>query len=374
MTKSKKISTTAIKKTVKKSLGKKSGHKSAKDWVKAIVIALLLLLVFRTFIGQSFTVTSSRMEKAVMSGDHVYINKLSLGARMPVTILTIPFTENTLPFSSIPSFFDWITLPVMRIPGYSHVKHNDMLVFNYPYENDVPVDMKTRYVKRCVALSGDSIRIYNKTIFLNNVQIQSDSNNIQFRYRIVFKKGSIVTDKFWEKYNINEGNLSAERVYDCDVTLNQAYTLEQDSMITDVRPLKLDKDQGSTIYFPNNEKFNWNTDFFGPVKVPKKKDSVLLTIKNIPIYRRIIETYEKNKLEVTDKQIMINDVETRYYVFKQNYYFVLDDNRDDAKDSRFWGFLPEDHIIGKASFIWFSFNNSKSGSGKVRWNRIFKRL
>lgn len=363
-----------IIKPKKKPAGKKGGRRSLKDWAKAVFIALLILLVYRTFIGQSFTVSSSRMEKTILSGDHIYINKLSLGARMPVTLLSVPFTDNTLPFSGIPSFLDWITLPVMRVPGFSHVKHNDMLVFNYPFENDVPTDMKSRYVKRCVALPGDSIRIYNKTVFLNNMQVAVDSQAQQFRYRVVFNDSVTIDNSFWDAYDINEGNIMAERVYDCDITLHQAAVLEKDSNIANVRPMKLDNEKSSKIYFPNDDNYRWNTDYFGPVKIPRENDTALLTIKNLPLYRRIIETYEKNKIEVINNRILINDTETKFYVFKQNYYFVLDDNRDNAKDSRFWGFLPEDHIIGKASFVWFSFNKVRGGSGKIRWNRIFKGL
>lgn len=358
----------------KKPAGKKGGRKSLREWLKAIVIALLILFIFKTFIGQSITVQSSRMEKSVYNGDHIYINKLALGARLPLTLLSIPFTDNTLPFTSIPSYFDWIELPCFRIPGYSDVKRNDLLVFNYPYENDVPIDMKTQYVKRCMGLPGDSIRIYDKKVFLNNKELSVDSSNIQYRFRVVTKKGTAPLKTFWDKFEICEGGFVTNQVYDFIISLKNAALLEKDSMITNVRSLKLDNEQASKIYFPNDITYRWNLDYFGPVRVPKKNDTIAITLKNLPVFRRIIETYEKNKLIIEENRIMINDVEAIKYIFKQNYYFVLDDNRDDAKDSRYWGFLPEDHIIGKASFVWFSFAKNKSGFSKVRWSRIFKGL
>lgn len=368
----------------KKQQGKKGGKKSLKEWFKAIIIALLILLIFKTFIGQSVTVQSSRMEKSVYCGDHIFINKLAFGARLPVTLLTIPFTGNVLPFTNIPSYFDWIKLPYLRIPGYADVKHNDLLVFNYPYENDVPVDMKTEYVKRCIGLPGDSIRIYDKKVFLNEKELPVDSSKIQYRFRVVTKKGIEPDKTFWDKFEIYEGGFVTNQVYDFIISLKNAALLEKDSIIVNVRSLKLDNEKASKIYFPNDNNFKWNLDYFGPLLIPEKNDTVLLTLKNLPVYSRIIEIYEKNKLSVEGNRIMINDVESVKYIFKQNYYFVLDDNRDDGKDSRYWGLLPEDHIIGKASFVWFSLVKNppalptgqagKSGLNKVRWSRIFKSL
>jgi signal peptidase I len=361
-------------KSPKKGSGKKGGKRPIKEWIKAVLIALLIFLFFKIFMGQSITVQSSRMEKTIYNGDHIFINKLALGARMPITLLSFPFTDNTMPFSSIPSFLDWIQLPCMRIPGYSSIKRNDLLVFNYPYENDVPIDMKTAYVKRCMGLPGDSMRIYDKKVFLNNKELPVDSACIQYRYRVVTKKGTAPLKTFWEKFEIYEGGFVTNQVYDFIISLKNAALLEKDSLITDVRTLKLDNEQASKIYFPNDLEYRWNLDYFGPIRVPEKNDTIKLTKNNIAVYKRIIETYEKNKLVIEGNRIMINDVESFQYVFKQNYYFVLDDNRDDAKDSRYWGFLPEDHIIGKASFVWFSFAANKSGFNKVRWSRIFKGL
>ncbi|MBI5219441.1 MAG: signal peptidase I [Bacteroidia bacterium] len=358
-----------------KNAGKKSDRKkSLKDWLNAVLIALLILLFFRIFIGQSVTIPSSRMEKSVMTGDHLFINKLKYGTRLPITLLTIPFTDNTIPFTEAPSYLGWIQLPYFRLPGFSKIKRNDLVAFNYPYENDVPVDFKTVYVKRCIALPGDSLIIYNKNIFINQIQLQTDSENVQYRYRVVVKKGKSPGKDFWGKYEISEGGFITDYVYDYNITLKNAARIEKDSMITDVRLLRQNPGQSSKIYFPNDAFFNWNPDYFGPVKIPRAKDTLSLSIKNLPVYRRIIEVYEKNKMEVSDEKILINDAETYSYVVKQNYYFVLDDNRDDAKDSRYWGFLPEDHIIGKASFVWFSFDKNKSGFGNIRWSRFFKSL
>src|SRR3989339_171479 len=362
------------KKNIKKSSKKISFFKgSFKDWSKAIIIALVVLLFVRIFITRALTVSDSRMEKTVLAGDYLYINKLKYGVRIPITPLSIPFTDLTIPFTHAPSYLDWIQIPYLRLPGFSDIGRNDLLVVNNPFEQDKPIDCKITLVKRCIALPGDTLQIFDKKIFINNQIHQDDSNTVVFRYRFVTKDRKIPDKNFLEKYGISNTFNISERVYDINITPAQSDKLLEDTNIVhDVRLMRLEKEILSHLFFPSNNKYNWNADYFGPLTIPKKETTVKITLQNIPLYRKIIETYENNKLEIENNKIFINDAETDRYTFKQNYYFVIDDNRDEARDSRYWGFLPEDHIIGSASFVWFSIDLNKSGLSSIRWSRIFK--
>lgn len=366
----KKPSEKARDKTKKK---KTSGKKRTwKEWLKAVIIAIVIIQIFKSFVGLVIVVSDSKMEKGVLCGDFVYINKLAYGPRLPITPLTFPLTESTFFFTSVPSFVEWIELPAYRLPGYSEIKNGDVIALNYPYENDNPIDHKSVCMKRCIASPGDTLRVYNKKIYINEVLVNDDSAKVQNRFRVVTKSKDTLAKDFWQKYNISEGGIVTERVYDFNITLSDAYRLANDTNITDVRALKLEQSKSSDVYFPNDiTTFLWNPDYLGPLVVPSRGDTIELSLKNIAVFHRIIETYERNTLEISGEKILINGKETKQYVINQNYYFVMDDNRDNAKDSRYWGFVPEDHIIGRASFVVLSFDSGKSFFNKIRWNRIF---
>ncbi len=370
-----------MKKPLNKKTKKKSGKKfsffkgNLKDWGKAIIIALAVLLFVRIFITRALTVSDSRMEKTILAGDYLYINKLKYGVRIPFTLLSIPFTDLTIPFTNIPSYLEWIQIPYTRLPGFSDISRNDLLVINYPFEEDKPIDCKTVLVKRCIALPGDTIQIFDKKIFINNNILPDDSNTVVFRYRLVTKEGIIPDKSFFDKYEISCFVNVSNRVYDINITPAQCEKLLQDTIfVHDIRLMRLDKAMLSHLFFPSNNNFSWNADYFGPLVIPKKESTAKITLQNLALYKKIIEVFENNKLEIENNKIFINDAETDRYTFKKNYYFVIDDNRDEARDSRYWGFLPEDHIIGSASFVWFSIDLNKSGLSSIRWSRMFKNL
>lgn len=342
---------------------KKSSKKNnLKEWIKAIVIAVIVALFIRTFIIQSFTVTSSHMESSLYSGDYIFVNKLKFGARSPITLLSLPFSNNI--------YTDIIQLPYWRLPAFGSLKRGDVVVFNYPMENDPPIDKKSRYIKRLIGFPGDTLLIDDKIAYANGVTRDS-SFNLKYKFRIV-TNGEHFTDSILCKFKITEGGIVADMgIFDFFVSRTTADSLKNLDFVNTVRELKEIQGDNSFNYFPQNNYSEWNKDYFGPLVIPKKGATVELTFRNIEIYKRIIEIYEKNKLFVERDKILINDVLSTNYTFKNDYYFVLDDNRDNAKDSRNWGFLPEDHIIGVASFIWFSIENSEKGNS-VRWNRIFK--
>ncbi len=335
--------------------------KSIKDWIRAILIALFLVLFIRSFIFESFIVKTNKMSETIKKGDYVFVNKLSYGARFPITILTFPFAKNI--------YVDWIKLPYFRIFKFSKIKHNDIIAINNPLQFDLPIDKKDIMFSRCIAIPGDTITFTNKNAICSGKNIDKNINSLKFAYRIV-TNGTKINSAELAKLNIyTYKTVYKNTVFDLFATDSTAKKIEKFKNIKQIRKLQDYPQENTTYIFPQSDFFTWNKDNFGPLKIPEKGDTVYLTYKNIDLYKNIIENYENNNLEVYNQKIYINNISTNKYVIKQNYYFVADDNRDNANDSRYWGFLPESHIIGKVNFIWFSYDYNNS---KIRWNRVFK--
>jgi signal peptidase I len=273
--------------------------------LKIFFLAFIVWLVLHLFFFQVLYVDSASMQNDLFEGDYIMVNKLAYGPRLPITPFSLPFSNST-------SYLNWIHLPYMRIPGYTHISRNDVMVFNLPTDDKVPVDERELFIKRCIALPGDILKIDSAGIFING-KIQSETPNL------------------------TKIKVSAKNIYNPN-------------------------------FFPNNYHFKWNLDYFGPIEIPQKGDSVKLSIDNIDLYRRIIEKYENNKLEIKGLDIYINSKKSNSYTFKMNYYFVVGDNRHNSIDSRYWGFIPEDHIIGKASMIVYS---KATDTTAVKARRIF---
>jgi signal peptidase I len=350
---------------------KKSVKSKRHEWLKAILIAFILIILLNVFAFKSITVENSKMESTLFPGDFIIVNKLGVGARLPITLLSFPFIGNNLPFSQKKSYSDLIQLPYFRIPGFSKIKNNDLIVFNYPLEKDQPIDKKTTMISRCVGTPGDTLAIIDKKIFINNTNIP-DPENCKFRYRVVSKND--LTTAFTNAYNINEGGLiSQPNIYDFFITQSTSEQIRQDSLIKSVNLIKVRRGIKYTPFFPQSKYYGWSLDYFGPIIIPCKDKTIQIDIKTIDLYKKVIAEYEKNKVVIVNDTIYVNDQITKSYTFKMNYYFVLDDNRDNGKDSRYWGFIPEDHIIGKASFVWFSVGKQNQEKS-FRWNRLFKIL
>jgi signal peptidase I len=283
---------------------------------------------------------SKMMEKTIVEDELVYINKTKFGIRFPITLLSVPFFSNL--------YSPLIQLPYFRIPKFSGINHNHLIAFNTPGLNDLPIDKKPILVKRCVGLPGDNLQIQNKKVFINQKEIENPVN-IQHNYRITTNgcDSMLFTTETIRKYGITQINLVAEiGVYDLPLTKKNAQKLKTEPYIMNLRKKEVIKGNGFNTIFPQSGYFHWNKDYFGAVSIPKKGATVSLNHKNIYLYKKIIEIYESNFFEIKQNKIFINNSETQTYTFKKNYYFVLDDNRDNANDSRHWGFLPEDHIIG----------------------------
>ncbi len=340
--------------------------KSLFDWFKAIGIALLLVLFIEGFLFDTYNIPTTSMEKTLIEGDHIIVSKLNYGARDPMTPLSMPF------FSKI--YSDIIKLPYYRFPGYSHVKTNDVIVFNYPIEDNKPVDKRTPFVKRCVAIPGDTLRIRNGKVFVNN-KVIAEPANAEFNF-LVRTDSTVIDQTELDKLGITEGGPVMDlSTYNLTMTRKNAGIVNKLPHVLKTEILCEDSGLYAENLFPSSTYYSWNTDNYGPIVIPAKGATIKLNKITLPLYYRIISVYENNKLEIKNDSICtINGVAAKTYTFKMNYYFTLGDNRHNSADSRFWGFVPEDHIIGKAVMILFSIDKNNSFFNRIRWNRCFKMI
>ncbi len=348
-----------------------SGHKSkTREWIDAIVFAVIAATIIRTFFFEAFTIPTPSMEKTLMVGDFLFVSKMHYGARTPMTPLSVPFTHQELPVFGGKSYSEAIKLGYHRLPGFSDVKNNDIVVFNYPMEDERPVDKQTHYIKRCIGIGGDTIHIINRTVYINGKAAMLPKKS-QYIYDIQ-TDGSSINERTLQKMDVTDGGrVSMEGQYRFCLTQPNADAIKSMSIVKYLQVMNQPAGQGDAMIFPQDPNSNWNVDNFGPLYIPKKGATITLTAQNIAPYRRVISVYEGNKLVEKDGRIYINDKETNTYTFKMNYYFMMGDNRHNSADSRFWGFVPEDHIVGKAVFIWMSWDANGSFLSKIRWSRLF---
>jgi signal peptidase I len=333
-----------------------------KEWGLAFLLALILALLVKGFFLESYMVSSTHMEKTMQHGDFIFVNKLPYGARGPITLFSVPLIKSW--------YLSFVQLPYFRLPATDSIKRNDLVVLNYPGEYDPPIDKKATMIKRIVALPGDTLNIDNKQVFVNSRQLPLPGK-AQFNYRVV-TNGELLNQDFLNQFGITEGGLVSEvGIYDFPLSPELAGQVLKQENISYVRELKHFPGENSRYIFPTGFYFTWNKDYFGPVEVPYKGQNLHLNYRNIELYETLIREHENNTLFIDGDDIIINGIKTHRYTVKNNYYFVLDDNRDNARDSRYWGFLPESHIIGKASFIWFSINKNQN---TINWDRVFSRL
>ncbi len=305
-------------------------------------IGFLLWLVARTFFVQTMYIPSNSMQGTLHEGDRIYVNKLAYGPRVPITPLCIPFSET--------KYVDWIQLPYLRISGYDEVQYNDILVFNLPTDTALPVDMRPLYIKRCVGIPGDSFSIQHSQIFRNGV-LQNDPQLVTRMYTVALKRPEN-PDSLFGKLNIEGEFRSADGFhYTVRMTLAQVRQLDATKTTNSIVLSVLDSDRYDYKMFPQNtqKSYRWNLDNFGPLLIPAAGKTIALSINNIHLYKTPIQVYEHNQFENRNDSIFINGKHATSYTFKMNYYFVMGDNRYDSYDSRYWGLVPEDHLIGRAS-------------------------
>lgn len=378
------------------------------DWLDAIIFAVVFVTFINIFFFQAFKIPSSSMESSLLTGDHLFVSKLTFGPRIPQTPLTIPFTHNVI-FGK-ESYSTLIQNEYRRLKGFRNVERGDYVVFGFPDGDTVltkapaddyyavcrfygkeyavksygplivrPADKKDHYVKRCVAIHGDTLSVVNGRVYVNS-QAQEVWSGVQTTYNVV-TDGSRINLKTLEKLGLNLSELSFDESLPGYPQMPlTAAMLEQIKACANVRSVEEQMDVYPPDYpdsylmlFPYKEDFRWTRDNYGPLWIPEAGATVRLDSHNIALYERIIRVYEKNELKITsDGHFIINGKETDEYTFKQDYYFMMGDNRHNSLDSRYWGFVPEDHIVGRPALIWLSTDSAKSFPSNVRWKRFLK--
>ena len=404
------------------------------SWVDALVFALVAVYFINLFFFQNYVIPSSSLEKSLLTGDYLFVSKVSYGPRIPQTPLTMPLTQHTLPVFECKSYIEWPQWKYRRVKGLGQVQLNDIVVFNYPagdtictnpqyqteyyrlvYDNgeglyantmgvpdfdslnniqtydlfqqvyamgsnfvrnnrsqfgDVdtrPTDRRENYVKRCVGLPGQTLQIKNRIVYLDG-KANKEPDNVQYTYKVKLRQS--LTDDLMKELGISMEDLTTlNQVGFMPLTKRAVAALAARKDLVERIELNTDAPVGEV--YPRNAWTGWTRDNYGPVWIPKKGKSIRLNMDNIAIYERPIRAYEGNDLKVTNGQIYINGKLADSYTFKMDYYWMMGDNRHNSADSRYWGFVPEDHIVGKPIFIWWSSDPDRSGLGGIRWNRLF---
>jgi signal peptidase I len=395
------------------------------EWLDALIFAVIAVTLINIFLFQNYRIPTGSMEKSLLIGDHLFVSKIAYGPRMPNTPIAFPFTQHTMPITKGKSWSDIIHWPYKRLAGVGKVRNGDPIVFNFPagdtvvvenqaqsyYEivretardirwrvlsatgkaenvsyymkearSDVwskfhviyrPVDRRDNYVKRCIGLPGDTIFIADGKLFVNGNLVPE--NKTQQTSYAVQTNGTTINPKAFERLSISVADqmMLTQSAYLLPLTAENAEKVSKFSNVTDVQPLISKKGEYDNRIFPYSTVLKWNEDNFGPLWIPKKGVTVKIDTSNIALYERIIDVYENNILKVENGKVFINNQSADTYTFKMDYYWMMGDNRHNSADSRFWGFVPEDHVIGKPKFIWLSIDKEAKGLKKIRWSRMF---
>ena len=391
---------------------------AAREWIDAAVFAIVAATLIRTFVFEAYTIPTPSMEKTLLVNDFLFVSKFSYGPRIPNTPIAMPFVHHTIPGLNTKSYVEWIHIPYTRWFA-SPVKRRDVVVFNFPVNDTLindeinfgsrvtyyqeiqrrmimehiseqearnrvqdqygdmiitrPVDKRENFIKRCTAIAGDTLQIKNKVIYINGVA-QPLPPFHEFKYT-VNTTGPLDPDQLnsmgiqdnYDDMNKNQVSQISNNQYEISMTDGEVASLKMMPAVKSIEPVVHSTDE-SIILFPYVAANNWSEDNYGPMWIPKKGATIQLTPDNVIRYKRCIAVYEANKFEEKNGQYFINDKPATSYTFKMDYYWLMGDNRHNSLDSRFWGFVPEDHVVGKASLIWFSYDSGP------RWSRIFKKI
>jgi len=352
----------------KKEEKEKKPKSKLREWVDAIVFAVIAATIIRWLILEAFTIPTPSMEKSLLVGDFLFVSKVHYGTRTPETPLQVPLTHQKIWGTNIPSYLDWIQLPQYRLPGFTHVKRGDVVVFNYPPEFQYPIDLKTNYIKRCVGVHGDTIRVIDKQVYVNGDK-EANPKEMQFKYFLITNE--TINKRVFEKYHITDIT-QGQGFYLVDTEPSTAKELASLPFIQEVKPFERPEGQADPNIYPDGKKYPWNADFYGPLWIPEKGVTIPVNDETLSKYGDVMLYYEHNDdVKIENGKLILDGKEQSSYTFKQNYYFMMGDNRHNSEDSRYWGFVPEDHIVGKALFIWLSLDPNAGLFSKVRWSRFF---
>jgi signal peptidase I len=398
------------------------------EWLDALIFAVVAVTLINIFLFQNYRIPTPSMEKSLLVGDHLFVSKLAYGPRMPNTPVAFPFTQHTMPLTKSKSWSNLVLWPYKRLAGGGKVKNNDPIVFNFPAGDTVvveeqttsyyeivrrnardlkmrdsygsvaskpdsyymqvarkdiwdkftviyrPVDRRDNYVKRCIGIPGDTVTIKDGVLFVNGKAVQ-DNKTQQTTY-VVSTNGTTINPKAFERLNISRSDqaMISGSAYLLPLTKSNAEAISKFSNVTEVSPYNTRKGVFAPYIFPYSPALGWNEDNYGPIWMPVKGSTVKIDTSNICLYDRIIDVYENNDLRVDGSTIYINNVPATSYTFKMGYYWMMGDNRHNSADSRYWGFVPEDHIVGKPKFIWLSLDKEAKGLKSLRLGRMFMKV
>ncbi|MCK0124970.1 signal peptidase I [Gelidibacter sp. F2691] len=357
---------------------------AAGDWISSILFAIVAATIVHTYFIQPFTIPTSSLEKTLLVGDFLFVSKFHYGARLPMTTVAAPMVHDTIPVLKVKSYLSKPELPYMRLPGFQKIKRNDIVVFNWPVDTMLdmrhtdkhyykPIDKKTNYVKRAVGLPGDSLSIKDGYVYINGKQnVLNDRARIQFSYDITFQ-GQIASNaqvyEILKRFDMTDGlgyDQQTEKWIIPAATEEAVARAKNHPNIASIEIRKDSMGNRDAGIFPMNSAYNWNNDYFGTLYIPQKGKTITLTPENLPLYKRVISAYEGRELAVNGNQISIDGQVTNQYTFQQDYYWMMGDNRHNSQDSRVWGFVPFDHVVGKPVLVWMSWDGKSP-----RWERFF---
>ncbi|WP_291131400.1 signal peptidase I [Flavobacterium sp. UBA7682] len=356
------------------------------DTISSILFAVVVATLVHTYVMQPFTIPTSSLEKSLLIGDFLFVSKFHYGARTPMTTIGAPMVHDTLPIIKTKSYLSWPQLPYFRFPGFEKIEKNDIVVFNWPADTVYkffdtsgrsiikPIDKKSNYVKRCQGTPGDNLEIKNGVVHINGKElILPERAKPQHAYYMTYDANvPIDFDYILKEVGATDGagfinQTTRDTIFIKALTNEGAAALKQISGIKSVTKV-INKNVEANIFSRNP---NWNSDNMGPIYIPEAGKTITLTKENLSQYKRLITVYEKHDLKIVGDDIYIDDQKVTTYTFAQNYYWMMGDNRNNSEDSRYWGFVPEDHVVGKPVFIWMSWDTNGSGLNKIRWDRMF---